>query len=346
MGNEADSIHQQTTSPPLARSKTFASNYGILQEDTIDELEEGLFFSGTKKSFPKYIAGPQKRVFSRTCISDTEIDDSEKVRKSSSSKDSNISKLIESSLDDSSSLIVIDRKAENFKLIAPAQSFKHNYHKKMGYSRVARRERRVNRAVSLDRPTKIDCSEYSSLNNRDQTTSESSIVSIWLNTKDEHGGADLHEPIKSVGRFSFAGSVNYPKLEIRDGRRMSTGTTLSELSPQGRPIDISFSRSSGYRASDSITISWPHRVRNEEPAEHRNCLGCGTYTGRERRLSQPECKQLEQRVALKSTFLSGQASLRVGPVKKPVSPRTTQKDTEVVKASLQVASSPKVIRAD
>jgi len=342
MGNEANTIPEQGTSPQLTRSKRFASNRKHVQKGTVAGGERVVFWSETKKSLPKYTSYQQKCVNSNTC-SDTEYEDTDKVGKSTSSKDSYINKLIESSFDDSSSVMVIDRRAKNYKLIAPAQSPKHNCLTKMEYSKVAARERRANIVGSCERVKGIDCSEYSCINNRNQISSNSSIVSIWLSTSDEHGTADLYKRTKFPDRFSFAESANHPKLDIPNGRGMSTSTRLSELSIPGRPLDISFSRSSGHRASDSITVSWPRIIRAEDPIQECNCLSCGKY---DTKLSQSEYNQLAQRVNLKSKFLSSSARLRAVPVIKQVSPLITQHVPEGIKVNSQVPSPSKVIKAD
>jgi len=346
MGNEANSINQQSSAPRLTKPTTFKSDLANLPESTVTDRKRVLFASGTKKSLPKAISDRENRGRWSTRARDSGKDEMdrlgiEKLGMSNSSKmgmsNSSLSSFnnTPTTFEDSSSMIVINRTAKNSKLMPPPNSPSKNYLQKP--------RGRSGRDVSAERSKVIDLWEYSS-EQRDMISSKSSIGNYWLNPIDDNASCDFNENSKNANRFSFGESANYRSNSnyFGDGR-ISTETRLSELSLPGRQLNISFTR----RASDSITISWPHGAAptGESSVPHWNCLSCGTYTVNDMGLPKPEYKQKPQRTEVKSNFLYGSA-LGVRPLKNKFPHSKTQKVTESVKTNVQTPLSIQVIRAD
>jgi len=339
MGNDANSINQQSTTPHLTQPKSFKSQLANLPESTVTDQKSVLFPSGTKKSLPKAISEHKNRGRYNSRGRDSGKDEMErmgieKLGKSNSSKSSFNN--TPTTFEDSSSMIVINRTAKNSKLMPPPNSPHSNYLQKP--------RGRSSRDVSAERPKVIDLWECSS-DQRDMISSKSSIGNYWLNPIDDNASCDFNESSKTANRFSFGESANYRSNSnyFGDGR-ISTGTTLSELSLPGRQLNISFTR----RTSDSITISWPQGAPStgEPSVPHRNCLSCGTYTVNDMGLPKIEYKQKSQRIDVKSNFLFGSA-LGVRSLKNKKFPRQkTQKVPEAMKTNLQTPIPVQVICAD
>lgn len=330
MGIDVNGINQQSTKPHL-QPKSFKSQLANLPESTVTDQKSVIFAAGTKKSLPQAISDSKNcgKYNSRGRDSGKEEIERmgiEKLGRSSSSKSSVNN--TPTSFEDSSSMIVINRTAKNSKLMPPANSPHNNYLQKP--------RGRSSRGVSAERPTKvIDLWECSS-DQRDMISSKSSIGNYWLNPIDDNASCDFKDSSQNANRVSFGESANYRSNSnyFGDGR-ISTGTTLSELSLPGRQLNISFTR----RASDSITISWPHLPvappKGAHSVPHRNCLTCGTYTVNDMGLPKTEYKQKSQRIDVKSNFIYGSA-LGVRSLKTKKFPRQkTQTVPESVKTNVQ-----------
>jgi len=336
MGNDANSIHEKSTKQHVKQPKSFKSNLANLPEITETDQEYVLYGSGTKKSRPINIYNHKICYSLNSCATDSGKDDFEKFGKATPTMESFITI---SSFEDSSSMIPIDRNAKNCKLIAPRNSPQHNYLK-------IPREFTANREGTLDRSIVIDLWEYST-NRRSQISSESSIAHY----KDDIVSGDFSDCTKTGGRYSFEESANYRTnsnyFDVHDGGRMSTGTTLSELSLPGRQLNISFSRSDARRPSDSIAIAWPQGAPIPETSvQDRNCLTCGTYRNNESGLPKADYKQKSQRVGKTAKNLARSSLFGVRPVNNKFSRPKTQEGPEWAPAESQAHLSMKVILAD
>jgi len=341
MGNDANSIYQKSTKQHLKQPKSYKSNLANLPEITETDQEYVLYGSGTKKSRPINISNHETRCSLNSFATDSGKDDLEKFGKATPTMESFITI---SSFEDSSSMIPIDRNAKNCKLIAPRNSPQHNYLK-------IPREFTANREASFDRSRVIDVWEYST-DRRSQISSKSSIANYWLNTKDDTVSGDFSDCTITGGRSSFEELAKYRSnsnfLDMHDGGRMSTGTTLSELSFQGRQLNISFSRPDARRPSDSIAIAWPQGAPPipETSVQDRNCLTCGTYRNNESGLPKADYKQKSQRVSKTAKFVPRSSLFGVRPVNKKFSRLKTLKGPEWAPEESQAHLSMKVIWAD
>jgi len=347
MGNEANSIHQQPTTPTMIQCKTLLSSLDHLPRANHALPKSETFSPDSKKSLPKEIAASRKFVGSKSFINDTDrtrgfLNGTEKGKAGrmvrsiiSSSSPSILSK-------DSSSIVFIERSGKNCKLIPPSPL------QSVDYARAAAREWTKRRA-SAETARGIDLSEYSPSDQQKSQTSAKSILNDYLlHTSDEIGFVNEHS--KSAGRFSFGDTSNYPKypsfLDSNDARRMSA-TALSELSSSGTPLNISLPRSDLHHESNSVAVSWPQGASPDESVmQCRNCLSCAIYTGNEKGLMQPEYNQQAQRVDYTSKLFAGSELLGVLPVGKQYPARRNQKLTKRMTGHHQAPSPGKVIKAD
>jgi len=339
MGNE-ESSSQQSTKPKLTQSKTWASALDHLPRAGKAGQKSVLFRSETKKSTPIKVS---TLCCAKTLVSDSKKDGYERLTKSMSSKDSYISKLIESSFEDSSSIIVIER-LKNCKLVAPSHLQNVEFAKAAALKWTKRR-------LSGERTRGIDVSEYSpSYQLRSQTSTQPVLSDIILLTNDEIGLGDIRKHYRPVDRFSFGDTANFPKypsfLDSSEGGRISTGTP-SDLSFSGTPLNISLLCSDAHHVSESVVISWPYAASSEESLMKLNCLSCVKHTLNERGLNQPEySKQDTKRIDFTSKLFSGSSFLGVLPVKNQYSTTINQKLPMEVTTIPKVSSSLNVIKAD
>jgi len=345
MGNEPNSIHQQPTSPELTQSKTFVSGLAHRPKNHTRPKSVSLGVD-TKKSLAKAITDPRNCCIAKTFVTDAKQKDDGKIGKSNSPMDSLISKLIESSFEDSSSIIAIERLAKNCKLMAPSHL------QSVEYARAAAREWRAKRKQSEEQKRGIDFQEYSpSDQQRSQPSAKSVLNDFLLFTNDELALDDIYEHGKSTDRFSFGDTSNYPKYPSfldNDGSKIST-TPGSELSSSGTPFNISLPRLDCHHPTDSVAISWPQGASPEESVKHpkgRKCLTCAIYTGNDKGLMQPEYRQQALRVDFKSKLSTGSDLLGVLPAGKQYSATRNQKLPKLVKPNPQATSSTKVVTLD
>jgi len=258
----------------------------------------------------------------------------DRIRKSKSSKDSCISKLIESSFDDSSSILVIERSAKNCRLIAPS-------HLEDVRSARAEAVNWTKQRPWSERTGGIDLSMYSPrYQRRSQASYQSLLNDIILLTNDEMQLLN--------DRFSYGDRANFPKypsfLDSSESGRLSIGT-LSDLSGAVNPLSISHRRSDAHHVSDPVTISWPHVASTEDCVKQLSCLSCVRHTVNERGLTQ-ENKQNRKRIDFTSNVFDGSAFLGVMPVEKQYSTPIDRKLPLQVATNTKGPSSKNVIKAD
>jgi len=333
MGNETNSIHQQSTTPTLTQCKTYLAALDHLPQANHSRQRSEPFGSDIKKSLGIKISDSCKCERSKAFVKSTgKVEGGKLVRSlNTNSSPSILSK-------DSSSIVVIERLAKNCKLIPPSPL------QSVEYARAATRGWTKRRA-SGERGRGIDVSEYSPSDpQRSQPSAKSIFNDFLLFTNDDMGIVDIcPHSSRSADRFSFGDTSNYPKYPSfldNDGRR------VSELSSSGTPFNISLPRSDVHRASDSVAISWPQGAPPEESVMHcRKCLTCAIYNGNEKGLLQPEYKQQGQRVDYTSKLFANSELLGVLSVGKPYSSARTQKLPKQ-KSTNPKASSRKVVNAD
>jgi len=339
MGNE-ESSPKQSTKPKLTQSKTWASALDHLPRAGKAGQKSVLFRSETKKSTPIIIS---TLCSAKTLVADSTKDSYERTTKSMSSKDSYISKLIESSFEDSSSIIVIER-LKNCRLVAPSHLQNVEFAKAAALKWTKRR-------LSGERTRGIDVSEYSpSYLLRSQASAQPVLSEFILLTKDEIGLDEICKHCRPADRFSFGDTANFPKypsfLDSSDGRRISTGT-LSDLSCSGTTLNIPFPSSDAHRVSDPLAISWPFAASSEDSFKKLNCLSCVTHKLNERGLNQPEYNNQDaKRIDFTSKLFSCPSFLGVLPVKNHYSTTINQKLPLKVITIPKVPSSINVIKAD
>jgi len=331
MGNETSSIFQKLPRPQLTQSKTFTSALAHLPKANHTVQKRVSFVSDTKKSSPKKLFNSRKRANTLGTTNSFKYS-SEKLGKSNSSRDSCMSKITESSYDDSSSTVVIDRLGKNCKLVGPS-------HLHGAENMIAGARDWMTRRFSGERAKVVNLLEYNPAEKRrNQTNTNSGRGDFLLSTNEELGLDDIYEHLISADRFSFGDTVNYPNfpssMESNEGGKMSTATRSSEVSVTDGPLTIAVSRSDVHSTSDSV--------------KHRNCLTCGKYTDFDRGSTQPEHNQQAQEVHFISTFCSSSTLLEVLPVNKQFSVTTRPKvQHRQVTSNTQIPSSSiKVIWAD
>jgi len=311
MGNET-SIIRRECKPELTKSKTYISALAHQPKADHTDQRSALFGSETK---PKKKSDSRKCSTAKTLFTDTEKKVGEKIAKSNSSKDSYISKLTESSLEDSSTIIVIERLAKNCKLIAPSHLQNVEFA----------------RASAKNWKKRSPLGERSSSSDQLKTNkSAQSILSDFLHLRnDEHELIDLCQHCRSRDFFSIGDSPNIPKypsfVESSGSGRKSTATTLSDFSGLGRPLNIPLPYPDAHFVADSVAISWPQGASREDAAKQFNCLTCTKHTVSERGLTQPEYKQQAQRVNFTSKLFCSPALLGVLPVNKQIFDRRKPK---------------------
>jgi len=282
MGNETSSVRRRSK-PELTKSKTYVSALRYQPKADHTDQRSALFGSETK---PKKKSDSRKCSTAKTLFTDTEKKVGEKIAKSNSPKDSYISKLTESSFEDSSTIVVIERMPKNCKLIAPSHL------QNVQFARASAKKWKKRRPMR----------ERSSSSDQLKTQkSAQSILSDFFNLRnDENELIDIYGHCRSRDFFSIGDSPKSPKypsfLESSDGGRISTATTLSDFSGLGRPLNIPLPYPDAHFVSDSVAISWPQGASPEDATKEFNCLTCTKHTVNERGLTQPEYKQQAQRV--------------------------------------------------
>jgi len=347
MGNEANSIQQQSTASELAQCKTWGSALAHLPKTKYPCPESEPLGLDMKKSLPKDIIDVRKCEKTKTFVTDIEKEKRVKILNSNSSKDSFISKLV-SSFEDSSSLIVIERLAKNCKLIPPSHL------QSTEYARAAAQGWRTKRRSVDERVGGIDSLEYSpSDQQRRQKVAKPVLNDCFLFTTDEMGLGDIHEyNCTSADRFSVGDTCNYPTWPSfldNDGRTVSGATAMSELSSSATAFNISLPRSDVLRVSDTVAISWSLGGSTEDSVKHlssQNCLTCAIYAGKEKGLLPPEFNQQAARVDFTSKLYASSELPVVLPGGKTYSASRNKKLPKRMTANLQVPSSLKVTRAD
>jgi len=249
-----------------------------------------------------------------------------------SSEDSYINKLIESSDQDSSSVIVIERLAKDCKLIEPSQLLNVDFAKAEAVSRTKRR-------ASGEWSTEISVSEYSrSYPRRSQTSSEPALSA----TNDE-----IQKHCIPEDRFSFGNIANFPKypslLDSSESGTLSIGT-LSDFSGSSTPLNISVQRLDAHHVSDLVTISFPHTASTEDSVKQQSCLTCVTPMV-DARVIQLQ-KQNGKRIDFTSNLLPRSAFSGMLPLKKQCSTTINQKLPMQVTTKVNVPSPINVIKAD
>jgi len=351
MGSDASSIHQQPTSPLVTNSKTFSTGPAHLPASSHTDQQIVSFkpdTSDTNKNLPESRSDSLKLVRQKSCVTEMEKDNNEKLVGSICSKGNVFGKTVKSSFEDSSSIIVIERKGKHCKLIAPSLSSSLTQGKN---TECRRCEYKANREATSEPSKGKDILEYSPVNQRKKTYGNSG-KNFLGNTKDELITSE------SSDFFFFCNPGSNPKnpnyLDIRDAIRGSSTTTLSDTSILGIPLNRSFSglgleNTSSLNpdvgcVSESVAISWPPGV---PCAKRLNCLACCTYTELETTLPQIKNIQHAQKVNFKSKFASTSPTLVATPVNKEFSHLKAKKvRPSSVKPNLQVPSSIPIIRAD
>jgi len=315
MGNDANSIHQESTSPQVTQSKTLSTVLSCLPESRTNQHIVS-FESDTKQNLSKSKSIPVKHSRWWNCVPDTEKDekeDNEKLAKSNSSRGST-GKFTGSSFEDSSSIVPIVRMGKNCKLMAPSMSPSRKHWKITDFEKqhVGKPKWKVNIGAIGERSKAKDISEYSPGNQRKQSYGK--IGNYWLNPKDElraNGSFDL---------FSIGDPGNLKNPYVSDfhdsGRRSSA---LSEVSGSSMPFNTSssgkrpVSNSNVHRVSDSACASWPLGAPPDECFKHLNCFNYGKNTGFEGALPQHEYKKQTPWINFTSKFLNNSPSLEVEP---------------------------------
>jgi len=321
MGNEESSI-EQSNKLKQTQSNTWAS--------ALDHLPRAdragkRFESVTKDGWPKKISITRKCGTAKTFVTNTNKDAYERITKSMSSEDSYIDKLIESSDEDSSSVIVIERLAKNCKLIAPSNLLNVDIAEAEAVNGTKRRD-------SGEWTTGISVSEYSrSYPRRSQTSSEP----VFSDTIDEIKKNCIPDDRCFFG--NTAGFPIYPSfLNSFESGRISIGT-LSDFSGSSTPINFSLQRSDAHHVSDAVTVSLPHTASSEDCKKQLSCLSRVTPMVNERGLTQLH-KQNGKRIDFTSSLFSGS--------KKQYSTIVNQKLPMQVTAKAKVPSAINVIKAD
>jgi len=288
MGNETSSTRRESK-PQLTNSKTYVSALAHQPKAGHTDQRSALFGSETK---PKKISDSIKCRRAKTFFIDTQKKGGEKIAKSNSPKVSYTSKLYESSFEDSSTIIVIERLAKNCKLIAPSHL------QNVEFARASAKKLKKRRPLG-ERSSSLG--EQSSSNDQLKTyKSAEYVLSDFLHSRnDENELIDIYRHCTSRDFFSIGDSPNFPKhpsfLESSEGGSTFTATTLSDFSGLGRPLSIPLPFPDAHCVSDSVAISWP-QVASKDDAKQFNCLTCTIHTVNERGLTQPEYNPEAQRV--------------------------------------------------